>query len=76
MSGKRAPGKRVTVAFRILPEELEDVDRRAKALRLTRTDYLIRAALRQPLGDEGTDERVDDLEKRLARIEELASYGG
>lgn len=72
MSGQRLQGKRTTVAFRILPEELDEIDRRAKALRLTRTDYIIRAALRQPLGDGELDERVEGVELRLERLEEMA----
>ena len=65
-------GKRQMVAVKMLPDELADIDARAHALNMTRTDYMLRTALRQPLGDEGFDERLEDVERRLGRLEEIA----
>ena len=77
MAGKRLPvdEKRVITALRIRPDDLADITQRAKILGLTRTDYMIRCALRQPLGDEGYEERLEELVGRLDRLEERV-FGG
>jgi hypothetical protein len=62
---------RKLTAIKVLPEELEEIDRRAKRLGLTRTDFMIRKALDQPVGDESYAEQIDDLARRLARVEEV-----
>ena len=62
---------RKLTAIKVLPEELAEIDKRAKRLGLTRTDFMIRKALDQPVGDENHTERIDDLARRLARIEEV-----
>lgn len=60
------------IALRVLPGELADIDRRARALGLTRTDYMVRSALRKPIGDNAIDERVSKLEQRMQRVEQYS----
>lgn len=62
---------RKLTAIKVLPEELAEIDKRAKRLKLTRTDFMIRKSLDLPVGDENHDERIEDLERRLKRLEEV-----
>jgi hypothetical protein len=49
--------------------ELAEIDRRVGELGVTRTAFMVRCALDAGTADE---HRLDDLERRLARLEELA----
>lgn len=65
---------RKITALRIPPSQLQEITDRAAALRLSRTEYMIRCALGEPLNPQSTDSRVEGLEDRVARLEDLA-YG-
>ena len=67
------PNRKLT-AIKILPEDLREIDRRAKRAGLTRTDFMLRKALDKPIGDENHSERLDGFEERLKRLEEV-SFG-
>jgi hypothetical protein len=56
-------------ALRIPPAQLQEIDRRAAALRLTRTEYMLRAALGELVDPQSLKERVAGLEERVRRLE-------
>jgi hypothetical protein len=65
------------VALRISPAELAEIDARAQARNMSRSSYMIEASCGtldvDPVAVEAEqDRRLDELERRLARIEELA----
>ena len=55
----------------MLPDQLREIDRRAQHAGITKTDYMIRKALDKPVGDESHAELIDDLERRLQRLDEI-----
>ena len=57
------------IAIKILPEQLEEIDKLAGAVNMTRTEYMIRSALQQPTGRDGLVDRIAELEKRIDRLE-------
>ena len=63
-------------ALRILPSQLAEIDRRARAVRLTRTDYMIRCALGEPLDPPTTNARLAVLEERVQRLEGISKNDG
>lgn len=67
-----AGDERKMIALKIRPSELERIDEAAKRSEMTRTDYIIRKSLGQPVGDEGYDDRLDALERRMSRLEGLS----
>jgi hypothetical protein len=58
-----------TISLRVGDNELAEIDRRAGELGVTRTAFLVRCALNIATADE---QRLDDVERRLARLAELA----
>jgi hypothetical protein len=72
---KTAP-ERTATGFRVSVDELARIDARAKAAGLTRTAYIVAAALGE-LPDEKnqTAGRFDEIERRLDRLEQLAFTG-
>lgn len=60
---------RDVIGLRVPKAQLAEIDRRAKRLRLTRTEYMIRASLGEVLDPRSLDERVAELEQRVAAIE-------
>jgi uncharacterized protein (DUF1778 family) len=70
----RHPDRKLT-AIKILPAELAEIDKRAKRLGLTRTDFMVRKALDKAVGDEGHTERIAELEERITRLERV-TFGG
>jgi hypothetical protein len=57
-----------TISLRVRDAELAEIDRRACELGVTRTAFMVRSALNVASADE---ERLDDMERQLARLEEL-----
>jgi hypothetical protein len=57
------------IGLRIPATQLDEIDRRAKRLRLTRTEYMIRSALGEVLDPRSLEERVAELERRVKRLE-------
>ena len=57
------------LALRIKPEALAEIDARAKTAGLSRTEYMVRAALGQITDPRDADSRLEQLEERVARIE-------
>jgi len=64
---------RVMTALRILPDDLAEIDRRADKLRLTRTDYMIRAALGNLPADQNLAADLEDIRGRLDALERMAN---
>jgi hypothetical protein len=63
---------KVMTAFRIHPDDLAEIDRRAHRLHMTRTEYLTRAGLDDlPIGLSDR-ERIAALEQDVAKLHELA----
>jgi hypothetical protein len=58
-----------TISLRVRDAELAEIDHRAGELGVTRTAFMVRCALDVATADE---QRLDDVEFRLARLEELA----
>jgi len=56
------------VSIRVSAEEHAEIKRRAQLLGMTITAYIIAASLDY----EGTKSRVEEIEQRLARLEQLA----
>lgn len=56
--------KRIPVNMRLLPADLETIDKRAEAAHISRTEYIVRCCT----GDESTDRRLGAL-VRAASIE-------
>jgi uncharacterized protein (DUF1778 family) len=67
-----ATAKKMT-ALRIAPDELEEIDRRARAHRMTRTEYMVRAALEDLPATKTVVQRLEALEHRLERLEGQAA---
>lgn len=65
--------RRIQIPVRISQDELDQIDRHAGAMRLSRTEYVI-GKLTDTLPDdhESTLWRLDDHETRLKRLEQLA----
>jgi hypothetical protein len=70
------PPERTMTAFRLDVDQLAEISRRAKAYRMTRTEYIIAAALGE-LPDEKNEtvNRLEAIERRLDRLED-PSVGG
>ena len=64
-----ATHKREVIGLRVPKKQLEEIDRRAKRLRLTRTEYMIRASLGEVLDPRSLEDRVTELEGRVKRLE-------
>lgn len=61
----------VHTALRIPPDDLAEIDRRAQERGISRTALLINSALeRLPHHTYSTDERVNELEQRIQRLED------
>ena len=65
---------RVMISIRVPPAALAEIDERAAAADLNRTQYIVRACLGMLDTDERLRDRVDDHERRLKRLEDVA-YG-
>jgi uncharacterized protein (DUF1778 family) len=61
----------VAISVRVPEAELEELDRRAKAHGTSRTAFLLGAALSDGLAKTAEQERLDRIEKRLARVEAM-----
>ena len=66
---KTAPERTMT-ALRLNVDQLEEINRRAESYRMTRTEYMISAALGE-LPDEKNEtlNRLEAIERRLDRLE-------
>jgi uncharacterized protein (DUF1778 family) len=72
---KTAP-ERTATGFRVSVEQLERIDARARAAGLSRTEYIIAAALDElPDKKNGALNRIEAIERRLDRLEVTAGYG-
>lgn len=60
--------------IRATVDELYEIDCRAKSLGLSRSEYMLRAALGQPMNTQTTDEKLAELESRLERMEKLPIF--
>lgn len=65
-----AADPREVIGLRVPASELAEIDRRAKRLRLTRTEYMIRASLGEPLNPRSLEQRVAELERRVEQLEQ------
>jgi hypothetical protein len=63
------------IGIRLQAEDRAEIDRRAREYRMTRSEYMIRAALEELPGTPSLDERVTGLEQRLKSLERLATFG-
>lgn len=59
------------LTLRVRPDDLAAINQLAAAHGLSRTEYAVRAMLGR-LGSVGLDQRVEDLEQRLERLEAVA----
>lgn len=57
------------LALRIPSEQLEAIDKRARQAQLTRTEYMVRAALGEITDPRDADTRLEDIDQRLQRLE-------
>ena len=64
-----AADTRHPLALRINAGALAEIDARAKAAGLSRTEYMVRAALGQITNPLDADSRLEQLEERVERIE-------
>ena len=64
-----ATHKREVIGLRVPKKQLEEIDRRAKRLRLTRSEYMIRVALGEVLDPWSLEESAFPLERRVKRLE-------
>ena len=55
--------------MRIPPKQLAEIDRRAKRHKLSRTDYMVRTALGEPLNAPTLEQRVAELEQRVDALD-------
>jgi len=58
------------IALRIHEDTLEEIDRRARQARLSRTQYIIKRCLGESTDPNDTEIRIEDLERRIGRLEE------
>ena len=70
MASATAEARRM-ISLRVRDSDLAQIDQHARKVGLTRTDYMIRAALGEPFTLGGVEERLDSLEQRFSRLEEL-----
>lgn len=68
---------KIPVGLRIPQDKLDEITARADALKLSRTDYMILAAVGElPAGTKSElEERVDELERTVERLAK-ATFGG
>jgi hypothetical protein len=59
------------VGLRIRDQDRVEIDRRAAEYRMSRTEYMIRAALDELPGTVTAYDRIDALDDRIARLERL-----
>jgi uncharacterized protein (DUF1778 family) len=59
------------VGLRIRDEDRAEIDRRAAEYRMSRSEYMIRAALDELPGTVTVHDRIDALDERIARLERL-----
>ena len=59
------------ITLRVHPDQLAEIDSRAAELRLSRTEYMIRCGLGEIIDRRAAEERLDRVEERLSRLEEL-----
>jgi hypothetical protein len=66
MENPEPEGRRsVMVSLRMQPSQLAEIDRRAAKAGLSRTEYMVRAAL----GGDPVDKRLAAMERRLRAVE-------
>lgn len=70
---KTATNETRITGMRIPPRQLAEIDRRAKRHKLTRTEYMIRSALGEPLDQRTVDQRIAELEQRVAALDSALS---
>lgn len=63
------------IALRIDQQHVAQIDRLAAAYGLSRTAYMVAAALQKLPNELSTDDRIDDLTARLERLEQIAFNG-
>ena len=62
------------ISIRVPEPDLEEIDRRAKAHGMSRTAFLLTAALADHLAQTVDEERLEAIEERLGRVE-AATFG-
>lgn len=65
-----APAKTL-ITLRVSPAHLAEIDARASDARLSRTEYMIRCGLGEIIDRHSAEDRLDRLEERLGRLEEI-----
>jgi uncharacterized protein (DUF1778 family) len=58
------------IGLRVKPDDLKRIDAAARKAGLDRTKYMIRQALNPAAQANGVQERLDELEARVKRLEE------
>ena len=58
-----------TISLRVPGDQLAEIDQRAEAAELTRTEFMIRSALGESLNTRSANERFAQMESRLERLE-------
>lgn len=61
-------------SFRATPEQLAAIRQRAQVARLSMTEYILRCALGE-IDSSDVELRIDRLEQRVSRLEEMAFRG-
>ena len=64
------------LALRIPADKLEAIDARANAVGMSRTDYMVRAALGEITDPQSADAQFAKIFSRLERLERLVELGG
>jgi hypothetical protein len=63
------------VGIRLNADDRAEIDRRASEYRMTRSEYMIRAALEELPGRPSLEDRVTDLEQRLDTLDRAVALG-
>lgn len=63
------------ISVRIRKDQLAAIDKRARAVGLSRNAYMVRAALGELTEPSEIETRLEDVEARLGRLERLEDLG-
>ena len=59
------------ITLRVHPDQLAEIDSRAAKVRLSRTEYMVRCGLGEIIDERTAENRLEQLEERVQRLEEL-----
>lgn len=72
---KKTYAEPTMISLRLRIDQLDEIDKRAKAAGLSRNQYMIRSALGELQDPSTLEARLDELEDRISRVEHYQGLG-